>query len=86
VRILAIESNKDHVHILFQSTPKLDILKIKTGAGRPVTPVERKVHKKYSKSFLTINKGSGFGTSLLDEAQSNLRKKGVVHGYFLHRC
>ncbi len=47
-------------------------------AERPVATAER-ILKKYSKPFLTINKGSGFGTCLLDETGSPLPKQGVVH-------
>ncbi len=61
--------------MLFKSTPKLDILKIKTGTRRPVTPVERRPLLR----TISYSKGSGFGASFLDEAGSSLPKQGVVH-------
>jgi len=53
-------------------------LKIKTGAELTVATAER-ILKKYSEPFLTINKGSSLGESLLDEAGNSLPKQGVVH-------
>jgi len=43
----------------------------------PLAPVERIL--KYSEPFLTVNKGSDFGASFLNEVGSPLPKKGVVH-------
>jgi len=55
----------------------LNILKIKTGAGRPVAPVERIL--KYSEPFLTVNKGSDFGASFLNEARTLSQKQVVIY-------